>query len=123
MYHASQLMIGGNTMSLGTRLKESRLKKGVSLQVVADAVGASKPHIWELERGSSKNPSLDLIAKLAKYFGVTVDYLAGMNELDDEENSPVKAFARELSSKNLSETDLEFLLSAANTLSEKNRND
>lgn len=110
-------------MSLGARLKELRLKKGTSLQSVADAVGASKPHIWELERGSSKNPSLDLVARLAKYFSVTVDYLAGMQDGNDKENSPVQAFARELTSKNLSQSDLDFLRTAAETLSEKNKND
>ena len=110
-------------MSLGSRLKELRLKKGVSLQVVADAVGASKPHIWELERGSSKNPSLDLVARLAKYFGVTVDYIAGLDEGGDEQSSSVLALARDLASKNLSEKDLEFIRSAAETLSEKNKDD
>ena len=106
-------------MSLGSRLKDLRLNKGVSLQVVADAIGASKPHVWELERGTSKNPSLELVKKLANYFGVSVDYLAGIDG-DDVGSSPeIKAFARELSDKNLSASDIEVLRSTAEALSKK----
>jgi transcriptional regulator with XRE-family HTH domain len=64
-------------MSLGARLTELRLKRNVSLQTVADAVGVSKAHIWELEKGRADNPTLSLLAGLADYFSVTVAYLVG----------------------------------------------
>jgi len=41
-------------MGLGARIAELRLKKGFSLQEVADAVGVSKAHIWDLERKSGQ---------------------------------------------------------------------
>lgn len=110
-------------MSLRARIKELRFKKGASLQVVADAVGASKPHIWELERGTTKNPSLALVTKLAKYFEVSVDFLAGVDSGEAEENMVVKTFARELSSKNLSDSDIGLLRMTADALSQKNKND
>lgn len=62
-------------MPIGDRLKEIRIRKGQSLQEVADAIGASKAHIWELESNRSKNPSLDLLQKLAGHFKTTVAYL------------------------------------------------
>jgi transcriptional regulator with XRE-family HTH domain len=62
-------------MALGARLKELRVRKGESLQQVADAVKASKPHIWELEAEKSKNPSLELLSSLADHFNVPVSYL------------------------------------------------
>lgn len=62
-------------MAIGDRLKELRLKKRESLQQVADNIGSSKAHIWELESNRSKNPSLDLLQKLAGHFNVTVAYL------------------------------------------------
>jgi len=105
-------------MSLGSKLKELRLKKGKSLQDVADSVSASKPHIWELERGTTKNPSLDLLKNLAKYFSVTLDYLTG----ESEENDAVQAFARSISDKGLSEADLAVLENMANALGNKNNN-
>lgn len=64
-------------MSLSRNLKALRTRSGQSLQQVADAVGASKPHIWELETGRSTNPSLDLLTKLAKHFSVSIADLAG----------------------------------------------
>lgn len=108
-------------MSLGTRLKELRLNKGVSLQAVADAVDASKPHIWELERGTTKNPSLELVSKLANYFGVSVDYLAGIGI--KEENAEYLAFAREAEKKGFSVNDLEKLLELATHIRNSDNND
>ena len=48
----------------GPRLRTYRMRKGQSLQKLADAVGASKAHIYELETGRSKNPSLALLTAL-----------------------------------------------------------
>lgn len=64
-------------MSFAARLKELRLRAGQSLQQVADAVGVSKTHIWELETGRSKNPSMEMLAKLADHFKVTIKSLVG----------------------------------------------
>jgi transcriptional regulator with XRE-family HTH domain len=62
-------------MAIGDRLRELRIAKGQSLQQVADAIGASKAHVWELETNRSQNPSLDLLKKLAVHFGTNVSYL------------------------------------------------
>lgn len=64
-------------MALGARLTQLRLKRNVSLQTVADAVGVSKAHIWELEKGRADNPTLTLLTSLADYFDVTVAFLVG----------------------------------------------
>ena len=101
-------------MSLGARIKELRLKKGVSLQSVADNVGASKPHIWELERGTTKNPSLNLLTKLTNYYGVSVDSLAGLEAKNSDTESI--AFARRAEKKGYSVSDLQKLLEAAELL-------
>lgn len=64
-------------MDIGARLFSLRQASGESLQAVADAVGVSKAHVWELEKGRSRNPSFDLVRKLAKHYGVSVDVIAG----------------------------------------------
>jgi transcriptional regulator with XRE-family HTH domain len=69
-------------MAIGDRIKELRLRKGQSLQQVADAIGASKAHIWELEANRSKNPSIELLQKLAGHFGTSVSYLIEETEAD-----------------------------------------
>lgn len=70
-------------MSLATRLNQLRLRKSQSLQEVADAIGVSKTHIWEMEKGRSENPSLEMLTKLANHFGVTIRSLVG----EDPESS------------------------------------
>ncbi len=85
-------------MSIGARLKKLRIRKGETLQQVADAVGASKPHIWELEVGKSKNPSLDLLTNLAQHFNVPISYL-----LDKSASADTMIFGREF--KGVTEED------------------
>ena len=69
-------------MELSEKLKELRLGSGQSLQQVADAVGASKAHIWDMEAGRSSNPSLDLLRKLADNFRISVSNLIGETLVD-----------------------------------------
>jgi transcriptional regulator with XRE-family HTH domain len=83
-------------MSLASKLKELRLKKNKSLQQVADAVEASKAHIWDMETGKSKNPSIDLLTKLAKCFDVSVSELIGENPAGKDVDPQVIAMYREL---------------------------
>ena len=100
-------------MALAAKLKELRQKKGESLQKVADAVGVSKAHIWELEKGSSRNPGLDLLTELSRHFSVPVAFLT------DDDASPKDAaaqqFFRELDGK-LSERDWDVLRAVAERL-------
>ena len=64
-------------IALAERMNRLRLRKGESLQDVATAVGVSKAHIWELEKGRADNPSMGLVTRLAEHFGVSVAYLIG----------------------------------------------
>lgn len=64
-------------MSFAARLTELRTSQRQSLQDVADAVGVSKAHIWDLEKGRADNPTLQLIEGLADHFKVTVAFLVG----------------------------------------------
>lgn len=83
-------------MALASKIKELRLKKRKSLQDVADEVEASKAHIWDLETGKSSNPSIELLTKLAKCFGVSVAELIGENPADEDADPQVVAMYREL---------------------------
>jgi transcriptional regulator with XRE-family HTH domain len=68
-----------HAMTLASKIKALRMKSGKSLQEVADAVGASKAHMWDIERGASKNPSLDLLGKLAGFYRIPIADLVGEN--------------------------------------------
>src|SRR5256885_10044850 len=81
-------------MSLGSKLSTLRTKRRKSLQEVADAIGVSKTHVWDLEKGNSANPSMDLLKKLAEYYKVTVEYLALPEAVTNESSAEAKAFFR-----------------------------
>lgn len=83
-------------MALGAKLKELRRRKGQSLQQVADAVGSSKAHIWELETGKSKNPSIESLTKLAKHFNVSVAFLIGEDPTSSDEAPELVVMYRDL---------------------------
>lgn len=87
----------GDGMSLAARLKEKRLKAGLSLQELADAIGASKAHVWDLESGKSKNPSADLLLKLSETLKTTVGWLLGQ---EVEEGEPAGVMFRQLQELN-----------------------
>lgn len=64
-------------MSLATRLAKLRQDRKESLQQVADAIGVSKAHVWQLERDLTDNPSLAVLKGLSEHFGVSVGFLVG----------------------------------------------
>ena len=100
------------------RLKELRLKKKESLQGLADAVGVSKAHVWELETGKSRNPSTELITKLAEHFEVPVAQLLGEDPDAPQEQQELVAMFRDL--KDLTSRDREILRSTIASM-KKNR--
>lgn len=95
-------------MSIGARLAELRLRKGKSLQDVADAVQVSKTHIWQMEKGRSENPSLELLKKLAEYFGVTIEYLMGADGSGSLTEAQAQQFFRDF--KSLSDDERALLM-------------
>jgi transcriptional regulator with XRE-family HTH domain len=94
-------------MSFGKRLHDLRMRKAMSLQDVADAVGMSKAHVWNLEKGLSDNPSIELVTKLADLFRVRIADLVGENPDATDEDPEVVAMFRDL--KQLDERDRETI--------------
>ena len=94
-------------MALGEKIKIFRTKMNLSLQDVADRVGASKAHIWELETGRARNPTMDLVTKLAECFGVGVADLVGENPNAEGEKPELVAMFRSL--KGLEDEELRMM--------------
>lgn len=61
------------------RLKELRKEKGVTQQAVAVAIGVTISAYSNYEQGI-REPSIQTIINLCKYFGVTSDYLLGLED-------------------------------------------
>lgn len=63
---------------------ERREALGLSLQAVADRAGLTKSHVWDLEAGNARNPTLNAMLGISRALGVSLDYLTGQsNTLPD----------------------------------------
>lgn len=78
-------------MSMGAKLKRCRMKKGLSLQDVADEVKVSKAHIYELELNKVKNPSVETLKSLAKLFEMPLAFF-----LEEDEDLEFQVMFRDL---------------------------
>ncbi len=67
-------------MDMGERLKELRLKKGVTQEEVGKVINVTKPTIMKYEKGLVENLKRSSIEKLAKYFEVAPSYLMCLDE-------------------------------------------
>lgn len=71
---------------IGKRVKELRIKKGMSQQELGNAIGVTKVSICGYESGM-RIPNLEKLAKLADELGTTTDYLLGREiVVNNEEN-------------------------------------
>lgn len=63
-------------MSLGNKIYELRIDRGLTLEDLAKAVGTSKGYIWELENSHTRKPSFQVIIKIARALKTTLNKLA-----------------------------------------------
>ena len=63
---------------LGERLKELRKQQGLTQVQVAERLGLSKAVLSSYEV-ASRHPSYDILIKMAALYGVTTDYLLGLD--------------------------------------------
>jgi len=106
-------------MSLAATLKKLRLQKGLSLQAVADEIKASKAHVWELETGKSKNPTLKLLKDLANLYKIPLARLIGEMPDDESDDDGLLVLFRDL--KELNPEDRETLQILVDGLKNKNK--
>ena len=69
---------------LGGRIKHLRIKKGYSINELAEKAAVSKSYLSYIERDIQKNPSLQVISKLAKTLDTTVEELLQDGHIIDE---------------------------------------
>lgn len=70
-------MESASKIPLAARLKSARLAKGYTLQRSADSVSVALRTYQNYEAGD-RCPSLEVLVALAREFGVTTDYLLGL---------------------------------------------
>lgn len=67
------------SMIIGQRIRELRIDAGISQQKLAEEIGVNRSAVSFWESGTNE-PKATYIAKLAKFFGVSADYLLGLEE-------------------------------------------
>ena len=74
-------------LTIPERLKDLRTEKGVNQDAVAAAVDVSSSAVSGYENIEDKDISHRAIIALAKYYGVTADYLLGLTEIKNRPNA------------------------------------
>jgi len=69
-------------MTFKERLIELRKEKNLTQKQVADDLGMQVPTYGRYEIGL-REPNMEMLDKLARYFNVTVDYLMGRTDRRD----------------------------------------
>lgn len=67
-------------MTFGERLIELRKEKGFTQKYVANSISVAQPTYALYETGERK-PSVSILIRMAYYFGVTTDYLLGLDDI------------------------------------------
>ena len=63
----------------GNRIKEERQLKGYTQEQLAEMISTTQSTIGKYER-EELQPNIDVIIKLCKIFGVSADYLLGLED-------------------------------------------
>jgi transcriptional regulator with XRE-family HTH domain len=104
-------------MSFARKLNQLRTAKRLSLQDVATAIGVSKAHVFNMEKGITANPSMELVIKLATLFRVRVTDLVGDDP--DAEDQPAEMVAMFRDLKSLGESDRETIRMLMETMKKR----
>ena len=77
-------------LTLGEKLKDLRTAAGLSLIELEEATGISKSALGSYESDDTKKEiTIVPLTTLAKYYGVTTDYLLGMTDNKEHHLFPV----------------------------------
>lgn len=79
---------------LGERIRELRLRKGLTLEALAEKVSSSKSYIWELENKSVTRPSAEKLRLIAIALDTTTDYLIAAESVDPETEADKNFFRK-----------------------------
>lgn len=74
-------------LSIQERLKDLRVEHGLTLEQLEEQVNLSKSALGSYEAKDFKDISHYAIIKLAKFYGVTADYLLGLSQTRNHPNA------------------------------------
>jgi transcriptional regulator with XRE-family HTH domain len=71
---------GFDGAALGSKIKLLRALRRMSLDEVGQAAGLTKSHVWELEQGRSRNPTVNAVWGLARALSVSPAAILGLDD-------------------------------------------
>lgn len=74
-------------LTIQEKLKDLRVERGLTLEQLAEETGISKSALGKYESDDFKDISPFSIVTLAKYYGISTDYLLGMTEIKNHPNT------------------------------------
>ena len=77
------------------RIEQLCSQKGINITLMCKECGIPRASLTDYKMGRKKSLSADTLAKIAAYFGVTVDYLYGGTSAVDEHAIKVALFGGE----------------------------
>lgn len=106
-------------MAFARELTMLRAKHKISLQKLADEIEVSKTHIWQLEKGVTEAPSLEIVKKIADFFNVTIQSLVG--ESPESENASALSLVMFRKFGELDEIDQKAITQMVDTMIERKK--
>lgn len=79
------------TLTIQEKLKDLRVERRLTLEQLAEQTGLSKSALGKYENDDFKDISPFAIVTLAKFYGVSTDYLLGMTEQKNHPNADLNA--------------------------------
>jgi transcriptional regulator with XRE-family HTH domain len=80
-------------MTLGSRIKRERERCGWSQNELGRRAGVRQALLSELESGKRNDTPTSVLRRLARTLGVSMDYLAGLYDEEDEMSRRAEAVA------------------------------
>ena len=66
-------------MEIGNKIKELRLRRGITQEVMAQHFGVTSQAVSKWERGVA-TPDISMLPAISAYFGVTIDELFSLSD-------------------------------------------
>lgn len=79
---------------LGNRIRELRLKHGLTLEGLGDKIDSSKSYVWEIENKDVARPSAEKLSLIAAALETTTDYLLGTEAVTQLDAADTAFFRR-----------------------------
>lgn len=78
-------------LTIAERLEDLRKRRGLTLEELAEATKIPKSALSKYENKDFKDISPFNVAALAKFYGVTTDYLLGMSDMEKPDDAEIQA--------------------------------